>query len=86
MEKQILKVINSDTFAVYQGYTKEHIKNMSGKSIFEQGARQTQNGKHLLICYKIAKGIFNPYHIWFNNKSKALRVKKLISKLYENNN
>jgi hypothetical protein len=81
MEKQILKVINSDTFAMYQGYTEEHIKNMSGKSVFEEGLKWAKNRQHLLMCYKIAEGDFNPYHIWFNNKSKALRVKKLISKL-----
>jgi|TARA_B100000073_G_scaffold301186_1_gene268028 hypothetical protein len=80
MEKQILKVINSDTHAIYQAYTEEHIKNMSGKSVFHEGTKWAKNRQHLLKCYK-AEGDFNPYHIWFNNKSKALRVKKLISKL-----
>ncbi len=77
---KVLQVIKSDTFAAYQSYTEEHIKNMSGKSVFEEGFRCTQNGKHLLKCYKV-EGSFNPFHIWFNSKSKALRVKKLINKI-----
>jgi hypothetical protein len=52
-----------------------------GVGSWGNGYLEIPRDHYLLMCYKIAEGDFNPYHIWFNNKSKALRVKKLISKL-----